>query len=107
MHRAGPPVQVYTSLSISDFFFITLIDNLLRMLFRYIALELCAATLQDYVEGRYASIPIDGVTILRHATAGLAHLHSLDIVHRDVKVLFFFTKRFFPRGNILTHVIVF
>ncbi len=50
----------------------------------------------------------DGVTILRHATAGLAHLHSLDIVHRDVKVLFFFTKRFFfPRGNILTHVIVF
>ncbi|EFX77192.1 hypothetical protein DAPPUDRAFT_305906 [Daphnia pulex] len=53
--------------------------------FKYIALELCAATLQDYVEGRYASIPIDGVTILRHATAGLAHLHSLDIVHRDVK----------------------
>ncbi len=38
------------------------------------------------MEGRYASIPIDGVTILRHATAGLAHLHSLDIVHRDVKV---------------------
>jgi serine/threonine protein kinase len=47
------------------------------------------------VEGRYASIPIDGVTILRHATAGLAHLHSLDIVHRDVKVLFFFYKTFF------------
>ncbi|XP_057371090.1 serine/threonine-protein kinase/endoribonuclease IRE1-like [Daphnia carinata] len=53
--------------------------------FKYIALELCEATLQDYVEGRYASIPIDGVTILRHATAGLAHLHSLDIVHRDIK----------------------
>lgn len=54
--------------------------------FRYIALELCAASLQDYVEGRVGNLPIDGVTILRHATAGVAHLHSLDIVHRDIKV---------------------
>ena len=52
---------------------------------RYIALELGVATLQDYVEDRYKGVPIDGTTILRHATAGLAHLHSLDIVHRDVK----------------------
>lgn len=57
-------------------------------LYRYIALELCVATLQDYVEGRYNGPPIEGITILRHATAGLAHLHSLDIVHRDIKVIF-------------------
>lgn len=55
-------------------------------LHRYIALELCVATLQDYVEGRYNGPPIEGIVILRHATAGLAHLHSLDIVHRDIKV---------------------
>lgn len=55
------------------------------MKIRYIALELCIATLQDYVEGRYGVKNIDGITILRHATAGLAHLHSLDIVHRDIK----------------------
>jgi len=59
-----------------------------NILCRYIALELCVATLQDYVEGRYNGPPIEGITILRHATAGLAHLHSLDIVHRDIKVTF-------------------
>ncbi len=55
------------------------------LLFRYIALEMGIATLQDYVEEKYRGPPIDGIDILRHATAGLAHLHSLDIVHRDVK----------------------
>ena len=43
------------------------------------------ATLQDYVEGRYNGVPIEGRVVLHQATAGLAHLHSLDIVHRDVK----------------------
>lgn len=56
-------------------------------LFRYIALELAAATLADLVEGRAplplgsASLP-PGLTtteIMRQATQGLAHLHSLDI----------------------------
>ena len=28
---------------------------------------------------------LDNLTILRQATQGLAHLHSLDIVHRDIK----------------------
>lgn len=53
--------------------------------FRYIALELCAATIQDYVQGRYDISLISPLTILQQATSGLAHLHSLDIVHRDIK----------------------
>ena len=53
---------------------------------RYITLELCTATLQDFVEGKYSGPAIEGTSILRHATAGISHLHSLDIVHRDIKV---------------------
>lgn len=53
--------------------------------FRYIALELCAATLQDYVEGRYTGPPLDSAAVVRQAVQGLAHLHHLDIAHRDVK----------------------
>ncbi|KAL3877911.1 hypothetical protein ACJMK2_035553 [Sinanodonta woodiana] len=54
--------------------------------FRYIALELCVATIQDYVEGRceYAS-DLDPISLLQQAICGLTHLHSLDIVHRDIK----------------------
>ena len=53
--------------------------------FRYIALELCVATLQDYVEGRYTDIKLDMTLVFRQACQGLAHLHSLDIAHRDIK----------------------
>jgi len=53
--------------------------------FRYIALELCEATLSDWIEGKFVSEFIDPINILREATDGLAHLHSLQIVHRDVK----------------------
>jgi len=53
--------------------------------FRYIALELCAATLQDYVDGSFVCPGLDSLTILRQATLGLAHLHALDICHRDIK----------------------
>lgn len=48
-------------------------------------MELCVATLSDWIEGRYANEAVDAVTVLREATEGLAHLHSLRIVHRDVK----------------------
>lgn len=54
-------------------------------MFRYIALELAEATLQDYVVGRYDREKITVKNILRQATSGLAHLHYLDIVHRDIK----------------------
>lgn len=54
-------------------------------MFRYIALELAEATLQDYVAGRYNRGKISIKNILRQATSGLSHLHFLDIVHRDIK----------------------
>uniref|UniRef100_A0A0R3PMF6 non-specific serine/threonine protein kinase n=1 Tax=Angiostrongylus costaricensis TaxID=334426 RepID=A0A0R3PMF6_ANGCS len=44
--------------------------------FRYLALELCLASLNDYVHEE---------TLLRQATEGLAHLHVMQIVHRDMK----------------------
>ncbi|XP_041977924.1 serine/threonine-protein kinase/endoribonuclease IRE1 isoform X1 [Aricia agestis] len=54
--------------------------------FRYIALELCSATLQDYVEKKLNfECKIEPVEVLRQATLGLSHLHSMDIVHRDIK----------------------
>uniref|UniRef100_A0A034VU66 non-specific serine/threonine protein kinase n=1 Tax=Bactrocera dorsalis TaxID=27457 RepID=A0A034VU66_BACDO len=56
--------------------------------FRYIAVELCAATLQDYTEGERSAdlrMQINVWEVLRQAAAGLSHLHSLNIVHRDIK----------------------
>ncbi|XP_053679518.1 serine/threonine-protein kinase/endoribonuclease IRE1 [Anopheles nili] len=67
--------------------------------FRYIAVELCAATVQDYVDGKHTSTvtvsssvtvgilrkKISAHDILQQATSGLMHLHSLSIVHRDIK----------------------
>ncbi|BFZ17659.1 hypothetical protein BsWGS_20698 [Bradybaena similaris] len=54
--------------------------------FRYIALELCAATVQDYIEHRYTPpVELKAKEVLEQAMAGIAHLHSLDIVHRDIK----------------------
>lgn len=54
-------------------------------MFCYIALELCQATLSEYIHGTCDFCPITPLEILRQATAGLKHLHSLDIVHRDIK----------------------
>jgi len=48
-------------------------------MFRYIALELAEATLQDYVAGKYNRQKISVKNILHQATSGLAHLHFLDI----------------------------
>ena len=49
--------------------------------FRYIALELCAATLTDYIaKKREVNLGnLDHVGLLHQATQGLDHLHSLDI----------------------------
>ncbi|KAL0110554.1 hypothetical protein PUN28_013865 [Cardiocondyla obscurior] len=54
-------------------------------MFRYIALELAEATLQDYVVGTYDREKISVKNILHQSVSGLAHLHFLDIVHRDIK----------------------
>lgn len=48
-------------------------------MFRYIALELCQATLSDYIQGNCDRSMIEPMEILKQATSGLAHLHSLDI----------------------------
>ncbi|XP_069726674.1 serine/threonine-protein kinase/endoribonuclease IRE2 [Phaenicophaeus curvirostris] len=54
--------------------------------FHYIAIELCSATLQEYVESpSFDRRGLDPVSLLRQTMSGLAHLHSLSIVHRDLK----------------------
>ncbi|KNC31642.1 hypothetical protein FF38_11092 [Lucilia cuprina] len=56
--------------------------------FRYIAVELCAATLQDYTEGERSlelRSQISVWEVMKQSAAGLNHLHSLNIVHRDIK----------------------
>lgn len=58
--------------------------------FFYIALELCPASLQEVVErpSEYPSLigpSLDRPEILNQITAGLLYLHSLKIVHRDIK----------------------
>uniref|UniRef100_A0A3B5LK25 non-specific serine/threonine protein kinase n=1 Tax=Xiphophorus couchianus TaxID=32473 RepID=A0A3B5LK25_9TELE len=47
-------------------------------LFTYIAIELCAVTLQQVST-------LDNITLLEQTMCGLSHLHSLNIVHRDLK----------------------
>ncbi|XP_076241696.1 serine/threonine-protein kinase/endoribonuclease Ire1 isoform X2 [Calliopsis andreniformis] len=69
-------------------------------MFRYIALELAEATLQDYVAGHYDRQKISVKSILRQATSGLAHLHFLDIVHRDIKPHNVLLSAPGPRGEV-------
>lgn len=54
-------------------------------LFTYIAIELCAATLQQYVEDPSRFPELNPITLLEQTMCGLSHLHSLNIVHRDLK----------------------
>ncbi|OXB77043.1 UNVERIFIED_CONTAM: hypothetical protein H355_014865 [Colinus virginianus] len=48
--------------------------------FQYIATELCAATLQEYVEQKaFSHHGLQPITLLQQTTSGLAYLHSLSI----------------------------
>ncbi|XP_057171145.1 serine/threonine-protein kinase/endoribonuclease IRE2 isoform X2 [Ursus arctos] len=54
--------------------------------FHYIALELCQASLQEYVENpELERWGLEPMMVLQQLMSGLAHLHSLHIVHRDLK----------------------
>ncbi|KAJ8363964.1 hypothetical protein SKAU_G00127950 [Synaphobranchus kaupii] len=69
--------------------------------FTYIAIELCTATLQQFVEDpECPNSSLDPVTLLQETMCGLSHLHSLNIVHRDLKPRNILLSMPGPRGRV-------
>ncbi|KAL7075973.1 hypothetical protein ACQ4LE_004797, partial [Meloidogyne hapla] len=54
--------------------------------FHYIALELCDLSLSDYIQRHAGSLEkATKLDLMKQATDGIAHLHHINIIHRDVK----------------------
>ncbi|KAJ8284060.1 hypothetical protein COCON_G00029100 [Conger conger] len=69
--------------------------------FTYIAIELCAATLQQFVEDpECPHSSLEPVSLLQQTMCGLSHLHSLNIVHRDLKPRNILLSMPGPRGRV-------
>lgn len=52
---------------------------------RYFHLELCLATIGDYCKGKYAGLMPPEANSLHQMASGLAYIHSMGLVHRDIK----------------------
>lgn len=72
--------------------------------FRYIALELCSATLNDYIENLELrqEISLEPVNILEQATKGLLHLHSLNV--GKISMNYFFGQFFLSKIGLISSV---
>ncbi|XP_046634043.1 serine/threonine-protein kinase/endoribonuclease IRE1-like [Daphnia pulicaria] len=53
--------------------------------FKYFYLELCLATIGDYCKGKYAGPMPPEANSLHQMASGLAYIHSIGLVHRDIK----------------------
>ena len=62
-----------------------LIFHLFFQFLRYLILELCAASLSDYISGSYnGPMPQERDSLIQMAE-GVKYIHSKDLVHRDIK----------------------